>query len=175
MSLKQDLENRLSVIQELEHQILQESVRFLRMKKLNQLMSARENLILQFYNDNIIQNTDILKMLENEAQDYIFFITSLTTKFSKSNTEFSFHLQSILNTCEHCKSLNTKKIISTANDALAYISLHTRENKNIMTSYRLRNLQRCKTLLNQYAEKKIDNRARSLDACVGLDKEGVEK
>jgi hypothetical protein len=171
MSIKQDLENRMSAIENLEHQILQEAVRFRRLKKLNELMSARDNLRLQFYNEHIYQDLEMLAMLEKEAQDYIFFITSLTTKFSKSNSEFSSHLQSILDTCEQGNFFKSNNIITLSNNALGLISLKTRETKNIMTNYRLRNIQRCKMILNQYSQENIENKARSVDCCTDLHKE----
>ena len=114
----------------------------------------------------------MLTMLETEAKDYISFQGELTTRFGKSNTEFTSNLQSIIDTCEQCKFLNSKGIISTAKETLGFLSLTTaRESKNIMKNYRLRQLKKCKTILNQYSEEIIENKARSVDCCTGLDKE----
>ena len=170
MDIKQDLEKRIEVIEDIEQQILKEPVRYLRSKKLNFLLSARENLRLQFYN-NHFQDSDIITMLENEAKNFILFQATLTTRFGKSNTEFASHLQSIINTCKQCEFLNSKGIISTAQETLGYISLTTRESKNIMKNYRLRQLQKCKTILNQYSQENIENKARSVDCCTGLNKD----
>lgn len=171
--IKEDLQNRISAIEDLESQILKEPVRFLRLKKLNELMSARDNLRLQFYNEHIYQDLEMLAILEKEAQDYIFFITSLTTRFSKSNSEFSSHLQSILDTCKQSSFFKSNNIITLSNNALGLISLKTRETKNIMTNYRLRNIQRCQTILEQYSQENIENKARSVASCTGLNKEEI--
>ena len=169
--IKEDLQNRISVIEDLESQILKEPVRFLRLKKINELMSARDNLRLQFYTEHI-QDYELLNLLKDEAQSYILFLATLTTRFGKSNTEFTSNLQSIIDTCEQCKFLNSKGIISTAKETLGFLSLTTaRESKNIMKNYRLRQLKKCKTILNQYSEEIIENKARSVDCCTGLDKE----
>ena len=75
----------------------------------------------------------------------------------RSNTEFTSNLQSILDTCEQCEFLNSKAIISTAKETLGFLSLTTaRESKNIMKNYRLRQLKKCKTILNQYSEEIIE-------------------
>ena len=169
--IKEDLQNRISVIEDLESQILKEPVRFLRLKKINELMSARDNLRLQFYTEHI-QDYELLNLLKDEAQSYILFLATLTTRFGKSNAEFTSNLQSIIDTCEQCKFLNSKGIISTAKETLGLLSLTTaRESKNIMKNYRLRQLKKCKTILNQYSEEIIENKARSVDCCTGLDKE----
>lgn len=172
MSIKQDLENRISVIEDLKVQIVKEPVRFRRLKKLNELMSARDNLRLQFYNDHI-QDSEILVMLENEAKNFIMFQETLISRFNESNTEFASHLQSIIDTCKQCEFMNSQDIHSTAQDSLEWIEFRVKDSKNIMTNYRLRNIQRCKTMLNQYTEEKIENRTRSVDSCTGLNKEEI--
>ncbi|MBE5736266.1 MAG: hypothetical protein E7356_02775 [Clostridiales bacterium] len=170
MSIKQDLENRISVIEDLEQQILQEPVRYYRLKKSNELLSARHNLRMQFYTEHIT-DSEILEMLENEAKNFVLFQATLTTRFGKSNSEFASNLQSVLDTCEQSKFLNSKDIISIAQETLGYISLTTRQSKNIMKKYRLRQLQKCKTILSQYSQENIENKARSLDCCTGLNKD----
>ena len=144
------------------------------LKKLNELMSARDNLRLQFYTEHI-QDYELLNLLKDEVQSYIMFLATLTTRFGKSNTEFASNLQSILDTCEQCKFLNSKGIISTAQETLGYISLTTRESKNIMKHYRLKQIQRCKKILRQYSKEFVENKARSLDCCTELDKEELGK
>ena len=168
--IKQDLEKRIEVIEDLKKQVLKEPIRYLRSKKLNKLLSARENLRLQFYNQNF-QDLDIQTMLENEAKNFILFQATLTTRFGKSNTEFSSHLQSILDTCKQCQFLNSKGIISIAQDSLDCIGFNINESKNIMKNYRLRQLRKCKAILKQYSQKSIENKTRSVDCCTGLDKE----
>ena len=173
--IKEDLQNRIFAIENLESQILKEPVRFLRLKKLNELMSARDNLRLQYYTEHN-QDYELLNLLKDEAQSYIMFLATLTARFGKSNTEFTSNLQSILDTCEQCQFLNSKSIISTAQETLGFLSLTTaRESKSIMKNYRLRQLQKCKTILNQYSEEIIKNKARSVDCCTGLDKEEFGK
>ena len=171
---KEDLKTRIAIIKNLEHQILQEPIRFHRLKKLNQLMFARDNLRLQFYTEHV-KDMDMLTMLETEAKDYISFQGELTTRFGKSNTEFSYNLQSILDTCEQTKFLNSQSIITTSHDTLERIDSKTRESKNIMTNYRLRQITRCRTLLNQFAKENIENKPRSLDCCTDLNADEIQK
>lgn len=172
--IKQDLINRISVIDDLEVQILKEPIRLLRSKKINELLSARHNLRMQFYTKHI-KDSETLEMLENEAKKFILFLTTLTTRFNKSNTEFAYNLQSILDTCNQCEFMNSKGLISIAQDSLECIELETNESNNIMKNYRLRSLQRCKTILNQYSKENIENKTRSMDCCTELDKEELGK
>ena len=168
--IKPDLKNRISVIKDLEVQILKEPVRFYRLKKLNTLMSARHNLRLQFYNDHI-QDPELLALLESEAKDFIVFQKTLTISFGKSNTEFATTLQSIVDTCKQCEFLNSKNIHSTAQDSVDSIESQLLASNNVMKNYRLRQIQKCKTILSQYSVENIENKTRSIDCCIGLDKE----
>ena len=42
-----------------------------------------------------------------------------------------------------------------------------------MKNYRLRQLQKCKAILNQYLEENIENKAKSADCYAELDKEEI--
>lgn len=166
--IKQDLKNRISFINDLERQVLQERNRFIRLKKLNKLMSARENLRLQFYTEHI-QDLEILKMLEEEANTYIKFQERFIARFKgRSNVEFETSLQSILDTCSQTQFINNKSIISQAKQSFENIYQTIQDTSNIMKNYRLRNVKRSLFILNQYSEEHIENKTGSLECCTGL-------
>ena len=92
---KTDLKIRITIINDLEKEVLQEPNRVLRRKKLSELMSARHNLRLQFYNDSI-QDATIQNMLSDEATTFIKFQEKLLTQFGCSNAEFGSCLNKII-------------------------------------------------------------------------------
>ena len=171
---KTDLKIRITIINDLEKEVLQEPNRVLRRKKLSELMSARHNLRLQFYNDSI-QDATIQNMLSDEATTFIKFQEKLLTQFGCSNAEFGSCLSSIMNTCEQSASIGNTTPIEESKKSLYRLSENIFHSSNIMKNYRLRGIKRCQILLDQYSLEQIKNTSRSLDCCTGLDKEEMSE
>ena len=127
---KEDLKTRISVIKDMEKQILNESVRFYRLKLLNELVSARENLRLQF-NSSAKQDSDIFEMLNSESLSFIKFEEDLIIRFGSTTAEFCKNLQFIVDTCEKSENLDTPKIVEQANKSLTNIFNHVKNKKSI--------------------------------------------
>ena len=166
---KEDLKTRISVIKDMEKQILNESVRFYRLKLLNELISARENLRLQF-NSSAKQDSDIFEMLNNESLSFIKFEEDLTIRFGSTTAEFCKNLQFIVDTCEKSENLDTPKIVEQANKSLTNIFNHVKNKKSIEKNYRLKCITICKMLLLQFSDEKVENKPRAINACTELDK-----
>lgn len=168
---KIDLGIRIDIIRDLERKTLQQPNRLIRRKLFSQLMSARENLRLQYYNENSFQDPEILAILSKEAKSFIQFQEKYLTRHGSSNSEFATCLSAILNTCEQTQNIDRVSIINQAEQSFYHISEQLQNSSNIMKNYRLRNLERCKTILNTYSHNNIENKSRSLDCCTGLNKE----
>ena len=171
---KIDLGIRIDIIGDLERKALQQPNRLIRRKLFSQLMSARENLRLQYYNDSV-QDAEIITLLSKEAKSFIQFQEKYLTRHGNSNAEFATCLRSILDTCNQTQNIDRESIINQAEQSFNHISEQLQNSSNIMKNYRLRNLERCKTILNTYSHNKIESKARSLDCCTGLDKEELGK
>ena len=168
---KIDLGIRIDIIRDLERKTLQQPNRLIRRKLFSQLMSARENLRLQYYNENSFQDPEILAILTKEAKSFIQFQEKYLTRHGSSNAEFAICLRTILDTCKQTQLCNKKEIITQAKQSFTNIYHTTRNSSNTMFNYRLHNIERCQFILNQYTEENIDAKARSLDCCTGLNKE----
>jgi len=169
-----DIAVRIYTIRELEKSILEEPIRLLRMKKINELMNARENLRLQFYTP-LITDKEIRFMLAKESFEFIQFQENLITKFGSSNAEFCTCLQNILDTCKQCEFMDNKLTIKQANKTLTNISERLKKSSNIMKYYRLRNVKKCKNILDQYTKENIENKSRSIGCCTDLDYDQIYK
>lgn len=167
---KSNLKVRITIIEDLEKEVLQEPNRVLRRKKLSELMSARHNLRLQYYNDNI-QDASIQNMLSNEATTFIKFQEKLLTQFGSSNAEFGTCLKAIMDTCEQSSTIGNTAPIEESKKSLYRLSESISHSSNIMKNYRLRGIKRCQILLDQYSLENINNVPRSLDCCADLNKE----
>lgn len=167
---KIDLGIRLDVIRDLERKTLQQPNRLIRRKLFSQLMSARENLRLQYYN-NSVQDAEIISLLNKEATSFIQFQENYLNRHGSSNAEFAKCLSSIMDTCKQTQFTDNTTIITQAQQSFDNISQHLQNSSNIMRDYRLRNVKRCQSILNQHFKETITNKPRSLDVCTGLDKE----
>lgn len=137
-------------------------------------MSARENLRLQYYNDSV-QDAEIVRLLNKEATQFIQFQESYLTRHGSSNAEFTKCLSSIINTCKQTEFTDNKPVIAQAKQSFDNISENLQESSNVMKNYRLRGVQRCQLLLEQYSEENIQNKPRSLDCCTGLNNEEMSE
>lgn len=153
---RDDLKVRISIIRDMEKNILQEPVRRNRLKKLNELFCARNNLRLQFYNTTL-KELDIKTMLEQEAILFIKFQEKLITHFGCPNSEFGVNVRSIMETCKHCEEMGLNTIRAQAKLTLSNISNKLNESSNIMKTYRLRYLKRCQTILEQNTEEILES------------------
>lgn len=140
----------------MEKDILQETNRRIRIKKLNELFSARDNLRLQFYSSGI-KELDIKTILEQEALLFIKFQEKLITHFGCSNTEFGVNVRAIIDTCKQCEEIGLNTPCSQAKVSLSNISNKLDESSNIMKTYRLRYLKKCQILLEQNLEEVLEN------------------
>lgn len=153
---RDDLKVRISVIRDMEKNILQEPIRRNRLKKLNELFCARDNLRLQFYNTTL-KELDLKTLLEQEALLFIKFQEKLITHFGCSNTEFGVNVRSIMETCKQCEEMGLNTIRAQAKLTLSNVSNKLNESSNIMKTYRLRYLKRCQTILEQNSEKILES------------------
>ena len=153
---RDDLKVRISIIRDMEKNILQEPIRRNRLKKLNELFCARNNLRLQFYNTTL-KKLDIKTMIEQEAILFIKFQEKLITHFGCCNSEFGVNVQSIMETCNQCEEIGLNTIRAQAKLTLSSISNKLNESSNIMKTYRLRYLKRCQTILEQNSEEILES------------------
>ena len=153
---RDDLKVRISIIRDMEKNILQEPIRRNILKKLNELFCARNNLRLQFYNTTL-KELDIKTMIEQEAILFIKFQEKLITHFGCCNSEFGVNVRSIMETCNQCEEMGLNTIRAQAKLTLSNISNKLDESSNIMKTYRLRYLKRCQTILEQNSEEILES------------------
>jgi len=170
MNYHLDLGVRLNAIRELEQSILEEPIRFYRLKKINELMSARENFRLQFYNHTSLKEPELKYLLSHESISFIKFQEQLISKFSHSNTEFASILQNILDTCEQSHFLDDKQIVEQSKQSLINITKKVQKSSNIMKKYRLRDVKKCQNILEQYIEDNFENKPKSIAPCPSINK-----